>query len=730
MPTELSTDSFADLVQRSRLVSADQMQQALQELDEEGTKIDSPRALADALIAKELLTRWQAGHLLKGKHNGFFLGSYRFLKMLGKGGMGAVYLAEHEMMRRQCAIKVLPSKLISDSSSVLERFYLEAQAVAALDDPNIVRAYDVNKEVQGKREIHYLVMEYVDGYDLQVTVQKKGPLGYVQVADFARQAASGLSHAHECGLIHRDIKPANLLLDSKGTVKILDLGLARFFDDRLEASLTTTHNESILGTADYLSPEQALDSHNVDTRTDIYSLGCTCYFMLTGHPPFPEGSVAQRLMAHQAKSPTAIEKLRPDVPVDLVTIVEKMIAKSADDRYQTSKEVAEAFAAWLAKHADDDWKEKHSEIFDSSASHARQAPTQARSAATEETDLRLALAPTDFIPGSSSSETDADLGLDQLESAVPSLATGSSSSGLDDLLSEALDNYPLLNSNSNLSAASSGHGTGSGIHGTAKGTGNAPTDANQIQLVKLILIGLAVSVPLAIVILVVSSRFAPSQADHADANLPAASPQPVPESNDRPILESPETTSPENPVAESTESEQTETPTEPESPNVIEPTTMTEGEPTIPTGKVPEVAEPATPQTPAAPSGTQPAAAPTSPPSANVNPTPVNTPNANPPTSSTAGDDNRDDKPDTVAAEPPSPEQLKKLLGKISVVTIKLDRDPKNAYDLMVLRTAQEALERAGLKVTSETDSPSSTVFTLSFDAEKAEQFFVFSMSA
>ena len=287
MPTTLSVDSFADLVQRSRLLSADQMQQVLQELAEEGVQVDSPEALGDALVRRELLTRWQLGYLLKGKHSGFFLGSYRFLKMLGKGGMGAVYLAQHEMMRRRCAIKVLPSKLISDSSSVLERFYLEAQAVAALDDPNVVRAYDVNKEVQGKREIHYLVMEYVDGCDLQVTVQKKGPLDYVQTADFARQAASGLAHAHESGLIHRDIKPANLLIDSKGTVKILDLGLARFFDDRLEASLTTTHNESILGTADYLSPEQALDSHNVDTRTDIYSLGCTCYFMLTGHPSFP-----------------------------------------------------------------------------------------------------------------------------------------------------------------------------------------------------------------------------------------------------------------------------------------------------------------------------------------------------------------------------------------------------------------------------------------------------------
>ncbi|MBI2477222.1 MAG: serine/threonine protein kinase, partial [Planctomycetia bacterium] len=152
MPTTLSVNSFAEVVQRSRLLSADQLQQVLQELEAEGTQVDTPEALAEALLRRELLTSWQVGFLLKGKHSGFFLGSYRFLKMLGKGGMGAVYLAEHQMMRRRCAIKVLPSKLISDSSSVLDRFYLEAQAVAALDDPNIVRAYDVNKEMQGKRE--------------------------------------------------------------------------------------------------------------------------------------------------------------------------------------------------------------------------------------------------------------------------------------------------------------------------------------------------------------------------------------------------------------------------------------------------------------------------------------------------------------------------------------------------------------------------------------------------
>ena len=166
-------------------------------------------------------------------------------------------------------------------------------------------------------------------------------LEYAQAADFIRQAAKGLLHAHENGLIHRDIKPANLLVDQSECLKILDLGLARFFDDSdEEASLTQSHGESTLGTADYLSPEQALNSHDIDTRSDIYSLGCTMYFLLTGSAPFPEGTVAQRLMAHQAKAPKPIERFRPDVPADLIAIIDRMIAKQPDDRFQTMEEIA------------------------------------------------------------------------------------------------------------------------------------------------------------------------------------------------------------------------------------------------------------------------------------------------------------------------------------------------------------------------------------------------------
>lgn len=386
--------AFLDRVERSGLITEPKLSQLRQELEAAGVDLENPHALAAALVDRGALTQWQTEKLLQGKHKGFFLGSYRLLRPLGKGGMGAVFLAQHEMMRRQCAIKVLPQTQIDKHSSVLERFYVEAQAVASLDHQNIVRAYDVNKEIKDNKEIHYLVMEFVEGQDAQGMVQEGGVLDYVKAAEIIRQTANGLAHAHENGLIHRDVKPANLLIDKKGVVKILDLGLARFHDDSGMASLTAAHNETVLGTADYLSPEQALNSHNVDPRTDIYSLGCTAYFLLTGHPPFPEGSVAQRLVAHQVKQPKPITEERPDAPSELTAIIGKMMAKSPADRFDSASEVATILGAWLVQHGGEDWRRQHSEITGDSSilkllSQHRE-PTRAMASPMSETELELA----------------------------------------------------------------------------------------------------------------------------------------------------------------------------------------------------------------------------------------------------------------------------------------------------------------------------------------------------
>lgn len=340
---KVNADKFIDLVRRCNLVNEEDLNGALAHVQRTrpNRDPDDADAVADGLIECGVLTRWHCDKLLEGRHKGFFLGNYKLLDHLGSGGMSSVYLAEHVHMARRVAIKVLPQNRVDDSS-YLARFYREARAAAALDHPNIVRAYDVASE----GNVHYLVMEYVDGRDMQQIVRRDGPLPYDLAAEYTRQAALGLTHAHEVGLIHRDIKPANLLVDLRGTVRVLDLGLARFSDDN-KASLTVAHDENVLGTADYLSPEQALNSHEVDARSDIYSLGCTLYFLLTGHPPFPHGTLTQRLLKHQSEAPASILLDRPDAPAELIAICDQLMAKSPDRRPQSANEAANLLEDWL-----------------------------------------------------------------------------------------------------------------------------------------------------------------------------------------------------------------------------------------------------------------------------------------------------------------------------------------------------------------------------------------------
>lgn len=349
--SKLSVKNFFDLTQRSQLVDDDRLARAAADYKEGGDNDDAAR-FADFLIDRELLTRWQADKLLDKKYKGFFLGKYKLLGHLGTGGMSSVYLAEHVLMQRRVAIKVLPKSRIEDSS-YLARFHLEAKAAASLDHPNIVRAYDVDQQ----DDTHYLVMEFVQGQDLQVIVrdlsEKDEQLDVEKCAEHIAQAAEGLHHAHHAGLIHRDIKPANLLVDQEETVKILDMGLALFSDGDM-ASLTIAFNENVLGTADYLAPEQAINSHNVDCRADIYSLGCTFYYLLTGHAPFNEGTLAQRIAKHQTQMPPDIRIDRPDCPSSLIAICNKMMRKDADERYQSAREVVDALHNWLAERGKGD----------------------------------------------------------------------------------------------------------------------------------------------------------------------------------------------------------------------------------------------------------------------------------------------------------------------------------------------------------------------------------------
>jgi serine/threonine protein kinase len=341
MPSPTTIDEFLELVRKSEVVDEKKLSTYLDKVRAAQTLPSSPASMAGLLVRDGLLTNFQAEQFLQGKWRRFSLGKYKVLEKLGAGGMGTVYLCEHKLMRRRVAVKVLPAAKAEDEAS-LQRFYREARAVAALDHPNIVRAYDIDQD----DKLHFLVMEHVDGASLQEMVKKAGPMDCLRACHYIRQAALGLQHAHEtAGIVHRDIKPGNILVDRNGIVKVLDMGLARFFHDE-EDILTKKFDENVLGTADYLAPEQALDSHSVDIRADIYSLGATFYFCLTGRTPFAEGSVAQKLIWHQTRQPKPIRQLRPETPEALSNLIERMMAKDPSQRPQTPMEVAEALAPW------------------------------------------------------------------------------------------------------------------------------------------------------------------------------------------------------------------------------------------------------------------------------------------------------------------------------------------------------------------------------------------------
>lgn len=343
MPTPTTTEEFLDLLRKSGVVEENRLTAWLDKARGEGLYPAEPQKLAETMLRQGLLTDFQAEQLLQGKWRRFSIGKYKVLERLGAGGMGSVFLCEHKLMRRRVAVKVLPTGPAQDASA-LERFQREAQVIASLDHPNIVRAYDIDQD----EDLHYLVMEYVDGASLQDLIRRAGPLSPVRAAHYIRQAAIGLQHAHETkNIVHRDIKPGNVLVDRLGTVKILDMGLARFFHDDKD-NITQKYDESVLGTADYLAPEQALDSHAVDIRADIYSLGATMYYCLTGKTPFPDGSVAQKLIWQQTRQPKSVTSFRSDVPAELLAVMDKMMAKDPAQRYQRPDEVAAALDPFTA----------------------------------------------------------------------------------------------------------------------------------------------------------------------------------------------------------------------------------------------------------------------------------------------------------------------------------------------------------------------------------------------
>jgi serine/threonine protein kinase len=292
-------------------------------------------ALARELVHANRLTKYQATVICQGRGKSLVFDEYIVWDKIGQGGMGVVLKAQHRRMRRLVAIKMLPKSMLGNAESV-RRFYHEVEAAARLSHPNIVTAYDAREQ----DNVHCLIMEYVDGHSLAVILKQYGPLPLHQAVKCTLQAARGLEYAHSQGVVHRDIKPGNLLIDKHGVVKILDMGLA-LIQREAEASDSDrlTQSGQVMGTCDYMAPEQAQDPRRADHRSDIYGLGCTLFRLLTGRPPFVGETIVQVLLAHREMPIPSLSAARPDVPQQLDCIFRKMVAKRPADRYQTMADV-------------------------------------------------------------------------------------------------------------------------------------------------------------------------------------------------------------------------------------------------------------------------------------------------------------------------------------------------------------------------------------------------------
>ncbi|MFO0897847.1 MAG: serine/threonine-protein kinase [Pirellulales bacterium] len=327
----LSLPQFVDALSASGLMTADELSAFRARLPEAASGSDT-EALARELVRQGKLTSFQVNAVYQGKTRGLVFGEYMVLDKLGAGGMGRVFRARHRRMDRIVALKVLPREAL-DSPQAVERFEREVRAAARLLHPNIVTAYDASIH----EGIHYLVMEYVPGRDLGTIVREGGPLEIRRAIDYAIQAARGLQFAHEQGIVHRDIKPANLLLSIHGTVKILDMGLARVDEGAFNDSKATrieglTRTGQVLGTLDYMAPEQAEDVNAADARSDVYGLGCTLFRFLTGRPPYQADSVLRKLLAHREQTIPDVRQDRPEAPAELAEALQQMLAKLPEDR--------------------------------------------------------------------------------------------------------------------------------------------------------------------------------------------------------------------------------------------------------------------------------------------------------------------------------------------------------------------------------------------------------------
>jgi serine/threonine-protein kinase len=375
LPT--SMPNFMDLLQECQLLHPGQIAEIARELL---PRSSDPQALCQQLVQREWLTHYQAHQLLAGQGRKLLLGPYCILELLGEGGAGQVFKAVQLRLNRVVALKLIRPEILSEYDDALRRFRRESRTVAQLSHPNFVTVYDASQV----GEQHFIAMEYIEGIDLGRLVRRRGPLPLAEACEAVRQAALGLQYAHEQGVVHRDIKPSNLMVarrtlgdglsgfhprpDCSGgalagrmapspttlpefppgaVIKILDMGLARLIapDNQSRSGPSLTREGALMGTPDFMAPEQARNARTADIRADLYSLGCTFYFLLTARPPFPEGAVLDKLLMHQLQEPRPAEALRAGLPAEVAGLLRKLMAKRPEARFQTPAELIAALDA-------------------------------------------------------------------------------------------------------------------------------------------------------------------------------------------------------------------------------------------------------------------------------------------------------------------------------------------------------------------------------------------------
>ncbi len=331
---------------RSKLLTRDDLQESLRAVPKD--KRGQALALADHLVQTGKLTRYQASKLLRGIALGMVIGPFRLLAPLGKGGMGTVFLVRDDRSQGLAALKILPPGLARREARMVARFRREMEMCRKVTHPHLVWAYDVGEQ----KGVHYIAMEYVQGRTLTRTVVEDGRLDVALAARLFGEVSSALDHAHRQGLIHRDMKPSNIMVTPRGHAKVLDLGLAMIHGEEVEDHQVVGGKGYIVGTMDYIAPEQTEDASAVGPRGDLYSMGCSLYFALTGQPPFPGGTSREKVMRHRHERPRPLEELRPDLPEGFVALVARLMSKSPEHRPASAAEAAELLRPW-ARAADE-----------------------------------------------------------------------------------------------------------------------------------------------------------------------------------------------------------------------------------------------------------------------------------------------------------------------------------------------------------------------------------------